>query len=524
MITSARRTQGKAPSRAGREVTRGAADGVGHLADPGAARNTLLQLLSNMAGVVFTAGLTLFLVRALGASGYGHYALAVNIAALLVIPTGLGLPMSVGRYLADHRGDPGQLRAILLLGLRLQVPAGLIAAVALFAAAGPVAGAYGDPHLAWPLRWVALSVMGQALFGFLIAAGTALRQSGIPLRLALVESATETSSSIVLVVLGGGAAGAVLGKSIGYAIATVAGIYLLVRMLARIGGRERTQSKVGARDVLGYAGATFIVDLGWTLIARIDILLIGALLTSAAVGRFNAVLRILTVLGYLGVAVSQGVAPRLSTGGGGTPDVRAFSQGLRYLLIVQGLVLAPMIVWSRPLVDLLLGHGFAQSAPVMQVLSVTAFVSAPAALLSVSINYLGAAQRRVKIVALTLLLGIVATYVLIDRKGLIGAAVADDLVSAVYVVATLWLCARLITIDLESLVLSVARILISAAAMALVLLIVGTDHLSPAQWLVGAAAGGAAYAGVLFITREISIVELRGVTARFATAALPARR
>jgi O-antigen/teichoic acid export membrane protein len=522
MIASGRRTRGEAALDADQAVAQGSADDAGRLADPGAARNTLLQLMSNMAGVVFTAGLTLFLVRALGASGYGRYALAINIGALLVIPTGLGLPMSVGRYLADHRSDPGQLRAILLLGLRLQVPAGLIAAVALFAAAGPVAHAYGEPHLVTPLRWVALSVMGQALFGFLTAAGTSLRQSGIPLRLALLESASETSASIVLVVVGGGAAGAVLGKSIGYAVATTAGVYLLVRMLGRIGGRGRTRSKVGAREVLGYAGATFIVDLGWTLIARIDILLIGALLTSAAVGRFNAVLRILTVCGYLGTAVSQGVAPRLSLGDG-TPDVRAFSQGLRYLLILQGLVLAPMIVWSKPLVDLLLGHGFAQSAPVMQVLSVAAFVSAPAALLSVSINYLGAARRRVKIISVTLVLGIIATYVLIDVKGLIGAAVADDLVSTVYVAATLWVCARLIAIDVEALVRSVARILIAAAAMALILAIVGTDHLSPAQWLIGAAAGAAAYAGVLFVTREISMVELRAVTAQLSTAARPAR-
>lgn len=522
MTASGRRTRGEAALETGRAAARAPVDDVRRLSDAGAARNTLLQLMSNLSGVLFTAGLTLFLVRALGASAYGQYALAVNIAALLVIPTGLGLPMSVGRYLADHRSDPGQLRAILLLGLRLQVPAGMVAAIALFAAAGLVARAYGDPHLAWPLRWVAVSVMGQALFGFLMAASTSLRQSGIPLRLALLESATETSSSIALVLLGGGAAGAVLGKSIGYAVATAAGVYLLVRMLGRLGGPGRTRSNVGARQVLGYAGATFIVDLGWTLIARIDILLIGALLTSAAVGQFNAVLRIMTVLGYLGTAVSQGVAPRLALGDG-PPDVRAFGQGLRYLLIIQGLVLAPMIVWAKPLVDLLLGPGFAQSVPVMRVLSVAAFVSAPAALLSVSINYLGAAQRRVKIISVTLLLGIVATYVLIDQKGLVGAAIADDLVTGVYVVATLWVCARLIAIDLDSLVLSLARILVAAAAMALVLAIVGTDHLSAAQWLVGGVAGGAAYAGILFVTREISSVELRAVTARLSTAVRPAR-
>ena len=478
--------------------------------------------MSNMAGVVFTGALTLFLVRALGVSGYGQYALAVNIAGLLVIPTGLGLPMSVGRYLADHRSDVRQLRAILALGLRLQVPAGLVATVGLFFAAGPVAKAYGDPHLYWPLRWVALSVMGQAMVGFMTAAGLALRQSSMTLRMALVESATETSSSIVLVIVGGGAAGAALGKSIGYAVATGVGLFLMVRLVGRIGGREHTRSKVGAQQVLKYAGATFVVDLGWTVIARVDILLIGGLLGAAAVGSFNAVLRIITVLGYLGTAVSGGVAPRLSLGDG-SPDTRAFNHGLRYLNIVQGLVLAPMIVWAKPLVDLLLGPGYEQSAQVMQVLSVTAFVSAPAALLSVSVNYLGAAQRRIKIIFFTLVLGLISTYVLIDVAGLIGAAVADDIVGIVYVVANLWLCTQLIAVDVRSLVASVARILVAAGAMALALLIVGTDHLSPAQWLVGAAAGGVAYLGALFISGEISVVELRAISAKFLGAARPAK-
>lgn len=490
--------------------------------DAGAARNTLLQVMANMSGVVFTGVLTLFLVRALGTSGYGQYTLAVSIAALLVLPTGLGLPMAVGRYLADNRSDPHQLRAILALGLRLQVPAGLIAAFGLFLAAGPVARGYGDPQLFWPLRWVALSVMGQSLFGFLSAAALALRQSAMTLRMAVVESATETSASIVLVIVGGGAAGAALGKSIGYAVATGAGLLLMVRLLGRIGGREHVGARVGAKQVLKYAGATFVVDLGWTVIDRVDILLIGGLLGAAAAGSFNAVVRIITVLGYLGTAVRGGVAPRLALGDG-SPDTRAFQQGLRYLLIVQGVFLAPMIVWAKPLVDLLLGPGYERSTSVMQVLSVYAFVAAPAALLSASVTYLGAAQRRVKVIFLTLVLGVVSTYALIEVAGLVGAAIADDIVAVVYVAASLWLCTQLITVDTRSLVVSAGRSLLSAAAMAVALMIVGTDSLSPIQWLVGATAGGTAYLGALFISGEMSVLELRAVSAKFLRAVRPAR-
>lgn len=520
MISSARRSQSRPAACADASADPADAGRLRPPADLGAARNTLLQFMSNMAGVVFSGALTLFLVRALGASGYGRYTLAVSIAALLVLPSGLGLPMAIARYLADHRTDVRQLQAILVLGLRLQVPAALICTIGLFVAAGPVAQAYGDPHLVWPVRWVALSVMGQALFGFLNYAGTSLRRSSIPLRTAFAESVTETSSSIVLVLLGAGAAGAVLGKSIGYAIATLVGLHLMLRLLGRFRTDDRPRPKVAAREVLRYASATFVVDLGMTVVARVDILLIGALLTSAAVGTFGAVLRFVTVLGYLGTAVSGGVAPRLSLGGG-SPDTWAFNQAIRYLLLVQGLVLAPMIVWGKPLVDLLLGSGYPQATPIMQLLSVWAFVSAPAALLSVSVNYLGAAQRRVKIVLVTLVLGIVSTYVLLDLIGLVGAAIADDFVAFAYVTANLWICTQLIAVDVRSLVRSVGRILLAAGVMALVLLIVGTDHLSPAQWLVGAAAGGIAYLGTLFVSGEVSMHELRAVGAKFLAAARP---
>jgi O-antigen/teichoic acid export membrane protein len=483
-----------------------------HLADAGPVRNTFIQLMSNLAGLVFTGALTLFLVRALGASGYGRYALAGSIATLLVLPTGLGLPMAIGRFLADHRGDIDQLRRTFRLGMRLQVPAALLASAGLFAAAGPVANAYGDRHLAWPLRFMALSVAGQVLFGFLSYAGTSLRQSAVRLRMAVLESATETSTSIVLVLAGAGAAGAALGKAIGYAVATAAGLYLMLRLVGGVHGRGSARPGVGARQVLGYAGASFVVDLGFTAIAQVDILLIGALLTSQAVGSFSAVLRIMTVLGYLGTAVAGGVAPRLSFGDG-SPDVQSLEKAIRYLLIVQGLVLAPMLVWSRPIVQLLLGSGYGSSPEIMQVLSVTAFVSAPAAVISVSVTYLGGAQRRVGIVLATLVLGFLSTYGLLRVVGLVGAAIADDLVASAYVLANLWVCTRMVTLDVRRLALTFARTVLAAGAMSLTMLLAGTNHLSPAVWVVGAAAGAVEYASVLVLTGELSFAELRAFAA-----------
>jgi stage V sporulation protein B len=482
---------------------------VAGIADPGAVRNTALQLATQLAGLAFTSILTLFLVRQLAPAGFGLYALATGIAGLLVLPAGLGLPMAVGRYVADHRHNLAQVRAIVAMGLRLQLPAAFVAAAALAAAAEPIAAAYNEPNLALPLRCAALAVLGQTTYNFLSTVPTSVRRSGVGLAMATTESAVETITAIALVLAGAGAAGATLGKGAGYLVGAVIGGLLTRRLVGR--GR-RAQLAVHPRTLLRYAGATFVVDLGISVMAQVDVLLIGAVLTSADVGRFGAVMRLLVVLGYLGVAVAGGVAPRLSVGAG-SADSRALREGLRFLIVAQGLTVAPLVVWATPIVTLLLGERYRSAANILQVLVVFSFASAPAALLSLSVTYLGAAQRRVAVVLATLALGVVTTYVLLLTIGLIGAAIADDVVAIVYVAANLHLCTRLVGLDLRPLAHTLVRTLSAATVMGAVLLGFGHDHLSLFDWIVGGAAGVLAYLAMLLVGGELTVGDLRSAVA-----------
>ncbi|MGO9973691.1 MAG: oligosaccharide flippase family protein [Solirubrobacteraceae bacterium] len=481
--------------------------------DPGVVSNTVMQLLSQGAGFVFTAVLTLYLVHALGASRYGIYTLAVSISSLLLYPAGLGLPMAVGRFIADHRQSVREMRAILALALRVQVPVALLCSFALLVAAEPVAKAYGHPDLVWPLRIAALGVFGQTLFGFLTSIAQSFRRSSVTLWMSIIESATETSTAVALVIGGAGAAGAVAGKAIGYTVATAAGLFLTLRLLGGMRRRDGARSKVGLRRMMSYASAMFVVDVTWTAISAIDILFIGAMLNAVAVGSFGAVTRIMTVLGYLGVAVASGVAPRLSLAGG-APDTRAFAEGARYLIIVQGLIIAPFIVWATPIVNLLLGPGYKGAAEVMRVLTLMYFVGAPAALVSVTVTYLGEGRRRVAIMLWILGVGLLSTYLLIRAVGLVGAAIADDIVRVLYVAAHFWLCSRLISIDLRRLAWCCVRTVLAAGAMALPMLAIGTQHLTAVQWCIGLGAGTAAYGAVLILTREISIEQMRAIAGK----------
>ena len=64
------------------------------------ARNTAFAVAVRLTGTVFTAILTIFLVRYLGPAEYGVFALAMGVGALVTVPSDLGISMSAARFSA----------------------------------------------------------------------------------------------------------------------------------------------------------------------------------------------------------------------------------------------------------------------------------------------------------------------------------------------------------------------------------------------------------------------------------------
>ena len=70
-------------------------------------RNTAFAFGAQLTSAAFTAGVTLYLVRKLGPSGYGVFALAVAIGAMVVLLADLGVTQSAERFIAERRSQPG---------------------------------------------------------------------------------------------------------------------------------------------------------------------------------------------------------------------------------------------------------------------------------------------------------------------------------------------------------------------------------------------------------------------------------
>ncbi len=477
--------------------------------DEGIARNTAFALFVQLTTAGFTAVLTLYLTRELGPAGYGLLALAIGVGALLNLPSDFGVSQSAARFIAENRGDRNAVKTLLGSALALKLVVALLVSGALFAAAGPVADAYGTPALTWPLRGVAIALFGQSLMLLFQASFVALRRVSVNLRLVFSESAMETLASIALVLLGGGATGAAFGRGIGYAFGGFVALVLAVRVLGW-GAIDVRRSRGGhLRRVAGYAGALLIIDAAFTLFNAIDVLVIGALVGTVGVGLFEAPTRLVTFLHYPGYAVANGITPRLARTPGHEPDVDSFRSALRYLIIFQAALTTPVAVWATPIVDLLLGAEYAPSANVLRALAPFVFLSGLAPLVSLAVNYIGEVRKRIPLAVAALLVDFAIAITLVPEIGIVAGAIGSSLGYLIYVPGHLWICKQALGIPLRPLVLTLGRSLCAGVAMALVLLAFGTGELSLVGWVVGPILGTGAFLAVLILTRELSVGELR---------------
>jgi O-antigen/teichoic acid export membrane protein len=172
-------------------------------------------------------------------------------------------------------------------------------------------------------------------------------------------------------------------------------------------------------------------------------------------------------------------------------------------------VAVAMAVWAQPIVDLLLGPDFSKSADVLRALAPLIFMQGFGPLVTIAVNYLGEARRRVPIILGCVVLNVVLLVILVEVYGVVGAAVSVDISYAVYAGAHLWICIRILDLRLRPLLWTVLRVIPAVVAMACVLVAFGTVSLSRGDWIFGSICGATAFGVALILTREVQLSELR---------------
>ncbi len=205
------------------------------------------------------------------------------------------------------------------------------------------------------------------------------------------------------------------------------------------------------------------------------------------------------------MALASGVAPRLARQRDKDPDVGLYIRSLRLILIYQAFVVAPVIVWSGPIMDLIAGSSYASSADVLLALAPFIYLSSVAPYVTMAINYAGFAKSRIPIVVATVLINIGLDIWLVNEIGIVGAAISTDISFVIYVGAHLVVARRSFNAPILPQIGLMLRTFVAAVAMGACLFAFGTDDLGVSDWILGAISGTAAYLIVLFLMRVISV-------------------
>jgi O-antigen/teichoic acid export membrane protein len=473
--------------------------------------NTLYGLAAQGITAGFTTVLTLYLVRTLGPRGFGLFSLALSFGAILVMVADFGLASSMGRFVAERVDDRVAARRVVDSALRLKLVGAFGLGMVLALAAPLIAGALSKPDLADPLRFAGASLFFESILMLYTSAFGALWLVRYNALTILLESVTEVTASIALVAVGAGVTGAMAGRTIGYGAGVLFGAILLARLVGRPRLRLASSDREYDRRITAYAKPLLLINGAYTLYVYLDALLIGVLLTSGDVGEFTAPLRLVLFVGYIGLSVGGAVSPRLA---GDRPDANAFTAALRFLVILQMLVVVPMVAWGEPIVALLLGPGYKTAGEVLRALAPYALLYGVGPLVTMTVTYLGGAGRRVPIVLLALAVNLVLDLALLPTIGVLGATIGTGVAFAIYVPAHLRIAVMQLGVDLRPLVWTLLRTLTAGAVAAGSLIALGTGrHLDAWRWVAGALLAPAVYLGSLVVLRELTLTELRSLRA-----------
>lgn len=479
-------------------------------------------LIARLISAALTAGLTIFLGRSLSEGDYGSLTFGLSVIAIASLLAQFSIAASADRFIAERRHRPGAVANVLGVALRVQVVFAGLTSVALLGLAGPLCDLFHAPEAVWPLRVLAIALFCESVYQLFVGAFISSGRVRYNVVLASVESVVEIGVSIALVVAGFGAVGAACGVAGGYAAGALVALPIATRRLGRLRRKMAAEREVAPGEIVRYAGPLLFVDVAFRVFSNVDVMLIALLVGGeSAIAAFGIPMRLAVFLDYPAAALASGVTPRLARSGDHEGDVRSLASSIRFLLVFQMLMTAPLVIWPQAIIHLLFGAKYPEAAAVLRALAPYVYLAGIAQVVTLAVNYLGEARRRIPLAVGMLLLNVVLDVVLLPRIGIVGAAIGTSAAYAVWVPGHLIILRRQAALKLKPIVLTALRTTLAGAAVVGLLALMGTGVVSVGVMIAAVVIAPCVYAIVLAATGELrreDLVRLRAAVARPSSA------
>lgn len=328
--------------------------------------NAGATIAARLASALLSTVVIAALARAWSLEALGSYLLAFGwFQALTPIPL-LGLSHLLARDVAAGAAAPARLAAS-ASALALSLGAALAFAMTLAARLAP-------PALAGPLALLGLALLPTAAIGVAEAVLTGQERLARVAAIGLGENLGRAALAFVLLAAGGGPA-ALCAGILGLRLAALAAYLLAPALWAALRpDRARLATVRGLLRSAPVMGGGVLLSSAF---ARLDLLLLGALLPAAQIAPYSVAARVYDLALMLPTVLAAALLPaatRLAR------DRSAALAGFCALLLRYGLLLGAAAalaggLLAAPLIAVLFGAGFADAAPCLRLLLLAAVVT-----------------------------------------------------------------------------------------------------------------------------------------------------
>ncbi|WP_255193464.1 polysaccharide biosynthesis C-terminal domain-containing protein [Natronobeatus ordinarius] len=379
--------------------------------------------------LVLSTAFTPLLVRLLGPTRYGHYAIVLSVFAIVAIFMMAGTTEAVRKYVSE-RQDRDWQAAVVSYIFRPAIGIGLLGALGFFLAAwsGLAARVFGAPFTSL-FYLLGLYAIGRQLRVHILFTLMGLHLESVSEPLKVVQKVLFVVLALVLVYVGFGVEGVLIADVVTSAFTIVVGSAFLVRELPRRSLVRAPDVSLPKEQIRTYSFNTVWFYLFLMSLYHVDVLILQHWTTDRTVGFYKGALVIAEVLWVAPLAIQLVLLQRVSqlweTGDLETIDRRA-SLVTHHVFLLTALLAIGVAVLAFDLVPLYLGESFAPAAIPLLVLlpGVLGFAIARP---TIAIN-----QARRSLRPLLLATGassainLVLNVALIPQYGMVGAAVATS--------------------------------------------------------------------------------------------------
>ncbi len=398
------------------------------------ARNTAINLAGRIAPLLVAVAAMPYVVHHLGPDQLGLLSLAWIVVGYFAV-FDLGIGPATTKFVAEYlgRGETERLPELVWTAVISQASLGVVAGLVLAAV---------TPFLVDRLLKIPAPLHPQAHLVFLIlafslpltlAAGSLAGVLAASQRFDLINAVGVPSSALNYLLpvgalaLGLGLPAIVLFLVIARAVALAASFLLCRKLYPALSARPRFRREL-VGPILRFGGWVTVSGTISPALTYFDQLLIGSLISVAAVGFYTPAYTIAAKAGILLGSLSITLFPAFSLSAGRQDNDwtrKTLIQSLKFLTILGGLAAALLALLARPLLTLWLGARFAaRGATPLQILAVGVLLNSLAAVAGSVSWAAGRTDLPAKFHIAELPVHVAVTWLLVTRLGLPGAALA----------------------------------------------------------------------------------------------------